>query len=168
MQKYVIINNLDVLITFIHYLKDNGFHGRLIPKENTDVVADLKNKGILEYCDGPVLISIDNDDQYVDLANSKKSLDKGGPKEWDTYIFMKKRESWVDESMTEYLEDNIRLLDDYYPDWEWAFEKYDIESDCDDIIVQGKTYVTDLCMDPDWPDQYCRRVEIDGKLYYFE
>ena len=165
MERYVIINNLDVLTTFIYYLKDNGFHGRLIPEENTDVDVDLKNKGLLEYCDGPVLISINNDKQYVDLANSKKSIDKGGPKEWDTYIWMKKKESWVDESMTEYLEDNIRLLDDYYPDWEW---KFDDDSDSDDILILGKTYKTSLCMDPDWPDQYCRRVEINGKLYYFE
>lgn len=167
MDKYVIINNLDVLTTFIHYLKDNGYQGRLIPDDESTVRDNLEAKGILSNCDSVVLLSINNDKKNVDLANSKNSLDKSGPKEWDTYIWTKKQECWVYDSMAEYLEDNINTLDDYYEDWEWKFDD-DKCSLSDDILIQGKTYVTSLCMDPDWPDEYCRRVQINNKWYYFE
>lgn len=58
--------------------------------------------------------------------------------------------------------EKVRRLDDYYS-WE-----YGNSSDDFTIIVDDEDeYVYETTLNPNVPDRYCNRVEIDGKYYYF-
>jgi hypothetical protein len=58
--------------------------------------------------------------------------------------------------------ERVRKLDDYDENWQYG--------DSDDehtVIVDGEEFEYEMTLNPDVPDRYCNRVEIDGNYYYF-
>ena len=108
MKRYVIINSLDELVTFISYLKDNGYHGHIIPENNGYIQDYLASINLLD--EQVLLILVDSEKMFVDLSNARHSLNK----DWDNFIWHMKQEYWVCESMREYLDETIHLLKDFY------------------------------------------------------
>lgn len=58
--------------------------------------------------------------------------------------------------------ERVRKLDDYDENWQ-----YGNSDDEHTVIVYGEELEYEMTLNPDVPDRYCNRVEIDGKYYYF-
>lgn len=98
MKCYVITYNLDELMTLLKCLKSHGFGGRLIPKDNIYFTDFLASINLLHECEHGALISIDIENRFADLSNSRNVLDR----KWNAYIVFMKRDHVVYDRVSDF------------------------------------------------------------------
>ena len=54
---------------------------------------------------------------------------------------------------------SLKRLEDYY--------SYEFTDNDDEIVIDGKVFSTEMTLSPEYPDDLCCRVLIDGEYYYF-
>lgn len=156
----VITRNIDQAAVLIYYLeKLEGFKPKTLPFSRYEIrnadgsLHDNLNKTLaLQICNL-------KDEKFFYIY----TLDNP---EFDKMMDLQELENPVYDSIEEYLENEARQLTELDPSWDWDFES---SGPVDDkVLVNGKSYVTYLNMSAEWPDSFCRRVNINDVNYYFE